>query len=340
MTAETASARPVRIGMAGAGWVTLHHLEAWARLSGRAKVVAIADPDLAAATSRATAFQIPSVYGSVDAMLEAESLDAIDVATPRETHAPICRRAAEYGLDILCQKPLAPTLAEAEALVSDLDGRVRLMVHENWRFRPHYRRIAGWLRDGQIGDVRTVRLCLLTSGLLPDADGRFPALERQPMLAGLERLLVMEVLIHHIDTLRFLLGPLTMQGATLGKSCEAVIGEDRASLLLSTAGGAAVSIVGDFAAHGHPPQQFDGLEILGTGGRITLDRHRLRLAGRISAEHTPDFPSDYKASYVGVITHFLDRLADRAPFETSGLDNLHTLRIVEAAYGERRDLRI
>ena len=140
----------------------------------------------------------------------------IDVASPRETHAPICRLAADRGLAIICQKPLAPTFAEAASLVADVGGRVRLMVHENWRFRPHYRRIAEWLRDGRVGEVRTVTMALLTSGLIPDASGRAPAIERQPMFATLERLLVMEVLIHHVDTLRFLLGPLALTGASLG----------------------------------------------------------------------------------------------------------------------------
>ena len=129
-----------RIGLAGAGWVTPHHLQAWQGLRGRADVVAIADPNVEAARARANVYGVPAVYPSVEAMLERERLDAIDVATPRE---------------ILSQKPLAPTLAEAASLVADIGGRVRLMVHENWRFRPHYRRIAGWLRDGHIGEIRT-----------------------------------------------------------------------------------------------------------------------------------------------------------------------------------------
>ena len=92
----------------------------------------------------------------------------------------------------------------------DVGGRVRFMVHENWRFRPHYRRIAGWLREERVGRIRTATMTLLTSGLIVDGSGRAPAIERQPMFATLERLLVMEVVIHHVDTLRFLLGPLTL----------------------------------------------------------------------------------------------------------------------------------
>jgi predicted dehydrogenase len=322
----------IRIGLAGAGWVSQHHLDAWRRLAERASVVAIADPDLRGAAARAAAFDIPTTYPSVDAMLQAERLDAIDIATPRETHAAICRQAADRGLAILCQKPLAPTLAEAEALVADLGGRVRLMVHENWRFRPHYRLIHEWLRADRAGEVRTATMTLLTSGFLPDSSGARPALVRQPMLATLDRLLLMEVLIHHVDTLRFLLGPLTLEGARLGRSCEAVRGEDRAMLLLTTAAGAAVSIVGDFMAHGYPPEQFDHLEVFGTRGAITLERDRLQVRGTIDEELAIDLRANYGASYVGAFTHFLDRLADGRPFETSPDDNLETLRIIEDAY--------
>jgi predicted dehydrogenase len=329
-----------RIGLAGAGWVAPHHLEAWQRLPGRATVVAIADPNVEAARVRAKAYGVPSVYSSVEAMLEREGmhLDAVDVATPRETHAPICRLVADRGLAILSQKPLAPTFAEAASLVADIGGRVRLMVHENWRFRPHYRRIAGWLRDDRVGEIHTVTMTLFTSGLIADPSGLAPAIERQPMFATLERLLVMEVLIHHVDTLRFLLGPLTLAGASLGRSCPLVRGEDRASILMTTTAGAAVSLVGDLAAHGHPAVQRDRLEIQGSTGAILLERDRLRLVRGAGNGGSPDedvaidFAADYEASYLGAITHFLDRLDDGGAFETSPEDNLETLRIVEQVY--------
>jgi D-apiose dehydrogenase len=334
--------RMLRVGLAGAGWVAPYHLEAWAQMTGRAEVVAIADPDIAAARSRAADFHVPAVYESAESMLAAERLDAIDVAAPREAHAPICRLAARHGLAILCQKPLAPTLADAERLVADLEtdtpsevgtSPVRLMVHENWRFRPHYRRIAEWLRRQRAGQLRTVTMSLLTSGLLPDARGVRPALARQPMLATLDRLLLMEVLIHHVDTLRYLLGPLRVVAAQTGRSCGAVRGEDRASLFLVSAGNAAVSVIADFMAHGYPAEQYDRLEILGTRGAIALDRDHLHVRGESGSEDvTIDLAANYRASYAAAIAHFVDRVADGAPFETGPYDNLETLRIVEAAY--------
>jgi predicted dehydrogenase len=322
----------LRVGLAGAGWVTQHHLAAWRCLSDKAVVVAIADPVEAQATARATEFGIPTCFASVRAMLDAGGLDAIDIAAPRAAHAGLVRLAAEYGLPVLCQKPLAPTLAEAEALVADVSGRIRLMVHENWRFRAYYRDMAAMLRQGRIGAVTAARLSILTCGTLPDADGHYPALERQPFMRHETRMLVAEVLIHHLDTLRMLLGPLKVEAASLSRTCPAIAGEDSAVIQLRTAAGAGVSVFASFAAHGAPAAQVDHLDILGHEGRLALDGATLSLAGAAPTAATYDLAATYRDSYAGAIGHFVDALRHDTPFETSPEDNLETLRLVEDCY--------
>ena len=129
-------------------------------------------------------------------MFAAAELDAVDIAAPRQFHAPLVRLAAKRRLPVLCQKPLAPNLHEAIELAAEVKNQTRLMVHENWRFRGYYRDAAAWLREGRIGDVKQAQLTLLTSGVLPGPDGLRPALERQPFMRGEKRMLVAEVLIH------------------------------------------------------------------------------------------------------------------------------------------------
>ena len=159
---------PLRVGLVGAGMISRHHLIGWSRADD-ARVVAICDPVLARAEDRARAFAIAAVHESIDALLAAEPIDALDVTSPRETHAEVVRRAIERGLPVLCQKPLAPSLAEAEALVAEAAPRIRLMVHETWRSRPFYRAVKRWLAAGRTGAPGQVRLPYLSAGPLPDS---------------------------------------------------------------------------------------------------------------------------------------------------------------------------
>jgi predicted dehydrogenase len=105
----TAGGRPpLRIGLAGAGMISHHHLIAWSRDS-RAKVVALCDPDLAQAQRRAAEFAIPGVHATLDEMLARHELDAVDVASPRETHAALVEAAAARGIDVRCRRGPRPT---------------------------------------------------------------------------------------------------------------------------------------------------------------------------------------------------------------------------------------
>ena len=145
-------------------------------------------------------------------------------------------------------------------------------------------------------------------------------------------MLVAEVLIHHLDTLRMLLGPLRVTAAQLSRSSEQLVGEDGAVIQLKTDNGAGVTVFASFAAHGHPAAQVDRLEILGDKGAIRLDGSALTCSGASPAENTYDLPTEYQGSYNRTIAHFVQSLRDNMPFETAPQDNLETLRLVEDCY--------
>ena len=323
---------PLRIGLIGAGMVSRHHLIAWADIADRARVVAIADPSRENAARRADEFGIPKIYADAEAMFAATELDAVDIAAPRQFHAPLVRLAAKRRLPVLCQKPLAPNLQQAIELAAGVKNQTRLMVHENWRFRGYYRDAAAWLREGRIGEVKQAQLTLLTSGVLPGPDGLRPALERQPFMRGEKRMLVAEVLIHHLDTLRMLLGPLRVTAAGLSRSDFEMAGEDSAVIQMKADRGGTVSVFASFAAHGFPAAQVDRLDILGETGSIRLDGPQLTCAGASPAEKHYDLAVEYQGSYNRTIAHFVQSLSDNTPFETAPEDNIETLRLVEDCY--------
>ncbi len=324
--------KPLRIGLIGAGMVSRHHLIAWADIADKARVVAIADPSRDNATRRADEFSISKIYADAEAMFAASELDAVDIAAPRQFHAPLVRLAAKRGLPVLCQKPLAPNLQQAVELAADVKNQTRLMVHENWRFRGYYRDAATWLREGRIGEIKQAQLTLLTSGVLPGPDGLRPALERQPFMRGEKRMLVAEVLIHHLDTLRMLLGPLRVTAAGLSRSYSEMAGEDGAMIQMKAERGGTVSVFASFAAHGFPATQVDRLDILGEAGSIRLDGPLLTCVGASPAENHYDLAAEYQGSYNRTIAHFVQSLSDNSPFETAPEDNIETLRLVEDCY--------
>jgi predicted dehydrogenase len=322
----------MKVGLIGAGWVTKHHLIGWRAQSPRAKVVAIADPVPERARERAREFDIPHVFASAAELLARVEVDALDVATPREAHAESVLLAANRAIPVLCQKPLAPTLAQAEQLVSEVGERTRLMVHENWRFRRYYREAKRWLDCGVAGRVLQGRMTLLSSGLIPDANGKCPLLERQPFMRTLDRMLVAEVLIHHLDTLRYLLGPLTVAAARIARSSPEIRGEDHALIMLNTASGAPVILHGNMAAQGYPPALVDRVELFGERATIALEEGLLTATGPQPGKVRYDLAECYQESYDAAIAHFVDSLLSGAPFETRPSDNLETLKLVEQIY--------
>jgi predicted dehydrogenase len=322
----------IRVGLVGAGWVTQYHLPAWANAEG-AEVVAICDPDPQALHARADSFGIARRYPSLEAMLDGAGIDALDIATPRRFHADNVRAGAARGLPILCQKPLGVNLDEAEALVAEVGDSVPLMVHENWRFRPYYRELRKWLAEGVVGEVISIRLDFHSSGMIPGSDGQRPAIVRQPFFRNEQRLLVMEVLIHHLDALRSLFGEFDLRAARLRRGNDEIIGEDSAILSLERRGdGVPLAVSGNLGVHGAPPAPSDQLWIYGSAGTIHLDGSNLRLFGDRPREMKFDPGASYQAAYDGAIAHFISCLRERKTFETSAMDNLETLRLVEGAY--------
>lgn len=323
----------MRVALIGAGMISHYHLIAWSKLSARASVVAIFDPILDRARERADTFGIPHAYDNADAMFSAEDIDALDIVAPREHHAGWVKAAMARGMAALCQKPLTPTLAEATALVGATRGRMRLMVHENWRFRPWYREMRKWLEAGLLGEVLAGHMLAFSSGLLPDAKGERPALLRQPFMAREGRLMITESLIHQLDVVRWLAGPeMRVVGARALHTVPEVVGETLAMIFLETSRGAPIMVSGTMAAPGFPPRGLDRFELIGERASAVLAGTELRLLGENTREIRFDSEDGYQASFDGVIAHFVHGLASDTPFETDPEDNLETLRLVEHAY--------
>ncbi|MES0884619.1 Gfo/Idh/MocA family protein [Roseibium sp. SCP14] len=320
----------ITVALVGCGLISLYHLRAW-QASG-AQIVAVCDTDTAKAEARAAEFGVARIYTDAREMFEDGGFEAVDIAASVGAHAPVARLAADHGVHIMCQKPLTETVAEAEDLIAYVGERVRFMVHENYRFRPHYMTVRRWIDEGRIGTVRHAAISCRGSGLCP-REGTVPFLvERQPYLTGFRRNLVFETMIHHLDVLRCLCGPLSVVSARLNRLAEGLPGEDTAAILLEGDNGFIATADGCLVAPGYPPLHGDRLEVIGTKGTIVMELNRIFILGDEENTEEVDLLGRYQECFDIAMNAFVSGLRDGTLFETDRLDNLETLRLMENVY--------
>jgi len=331
MQAQRTGDRNLRVGLAGAGMISLYHMRGWQAVEG-ADIVAVCDPVRESAHGRAEEFGIDAVFENAVEMMDTCDLDAIDIAASVGAHAPLVREAADRGIHVLVQKPLTETVREAEQLIDEVSDRVRFMVHENYRFRPHYLKVREWIADGRIGTPKHAQMNVRGSGLV-SLSGETPFLvKRQPYLMGFQRNLVFETMIHHLDVLRLLFGPLIVVAARLNRLNTDLPGEDTASILLEGPDGFIATADGCITAPGYPDLHGDRLEVIGTIATLIMDYNRIYLLGREDEGEEVDLVGRYQESFTHAIKEFVTGVRNGTPFETDRLDNLETLRLMEACY--------
>ncbi len=143
--------------MIGCGYVSQFHLEAWSRVPD-ARLVALCDRDRHRLDRAAARVPEARCYTEASDLFEREEqLDFIEICTLPESHRELVGLAARHGTHILCQKPAALDRADYQSMIEACTGAgVRLMIHENWRFRPWYRAMRSEIESGLIG--RPIRL--------------------------------------------------------------------------------------------------------------------------------------------------------------------------------------
>ncbi|KYH24484.1 D-xylose 1-dehydrogenase (NADP(+)) 2 [Halalkalicoccus paucihalophilus] len=148
-----------RIAILGRGFMATVHALRYAEMDG-VEVVAVASP------SHPTEFadkyaDAAVVYDDALELYDTESLDAVDVCTPTHTHRELVLPAVERGLDVLCEKPLGRTMADARAIAdAAADSDATVVPGHTIRFFPQYAKARERVRVGDIGspgNIRTLR---------------------------------------------------------------------------------------------------------------------------------------------------------------------------------------
>ncbi|MBQ3003443.1 MAG: Gfo/Idh/MocA family oxidoreductase [Clostridia bacterium] len=144
----------LKIGMVGAGNIATNaHLPAYAKCHN-ATVVAIVDLDRSRAEEAAKKFGIPEVYDTVEEMLEKADIDAVDVCTWNNGHAPCAIAAANAGKHVMCEKPLTVSDELAEAIKEAVEkAGVKFFLAVPGRFGHKNEYLQKQVADGAFGEV-------------------------------------------------------------------------------------------------------------------------------------------------------------------------------------------
>jgi len=323
----------VRIGVLGTGVIIRDFHMVTLQNHPRAEVLAAGNLRPESLARLAKDFGIPRAYADFAAMAADPDIEAVVIGLPNYLHAPVTIQMLEAGKHVLCEKPMAMTVAEAEQMIEagERTGR-KLMIGHMWRFD----REILWLRDlvasGALGRIFKVKSHAIWLYEGPPAGSWFV----QHRFAGGGALADMG--IHSIDALRYVLGGArpTKVFANAGTHFEDIQLDDTATVLLEFEGG----IAGLIEA-GWYHLYADGLEgytqVYGTEGyaRALPSELHTHVQGVWSVTR-PEMPARQQQCdmpmYQAQMDHFVDCILEGKEPSPSGEDGLWAMRVLEAAY--------
>jgi predicted dehydrogenase len=328
----------IRIGVVGCGAIVeLSHGPALARLAaaGSASVVALVDPDPARIARVAQGF--PGARRVSDlAELDRGEIDLALVASPARFHAAQTIRLLETGVHVLCEKPLASTVAEAEAMFAAARKAGRLLAAGHFRrFFPALRLVRDYLGLGTLGRLQSIDIQEGGQFDWPAATPSF--FDRRQAGGGVW----LDAGIHVLDTLAWWLG----EPAELAYADDSAGGlEANCRVRLRYADGVtcAVFLSRDFATAARWQLDFERARIVWRVGRT--DELEIRLAGskvwqivRTERETAAGRrPGDsYDDVFVTQLADVIEAIRSGQAPAVSGADALPALRAVERGYRDR-----
>jgi predicted dehydrogenase len=329
----------IRIGLVGAGRMGSIHARLIAQRVPEARLAGIADVNLEAARRLATDVGEPPVFGSIEDLL-ASRVDAVLVATSSGRHLEAIRTAAARGVDILCEKPLALTLAQTDEAIALADAAgVRLQVGFMRRWDDDYRRAKERLASGALGRP------ILFKSLQFDPEPP-PVAFADPAVSGG---IMVDMGIHEFDLARWLMDDEVVEvhayGSSVAHPALASVGDvDSAVVALRFAGGATGTVeMARTTTYGEDVRT----EVLATGGSVWIGNLPVshgRWSGTSPADAVvsdiadraaPRFESAYAAQTRGFVRALLE---DRA-VDVPGSEGAAALAIALAADRSMREGR-
>jgi predicted dehydrogenase len=319
----------------GCGFFAVNQMHGWNDLAA-VEIVAICDRDPERLKIVGDQFGVSRRYASAEEMLADGGFDFVDIATTVNSHRALVELAASHKIPTICQKPFAPTLDDAKAMVAACDDAgIPLMIHENFRWQTPILAVKAVLDSGAIGTPFWGRVSFRSG---------FDVFSGQPYLAKGKRFIIEDLGIHSLDIARYLFGDAMRMTARTKRINPAIAGEDVATMLLDHENGM-TSVVDVSYASKLPEEPFPEtfVEIDGAEGTLRLSKdYKLTVhgpGGTVTSTVAPNLLPwasrpwhNIQESVALIQKHWAERLVAKQEPDTSGRDNLKTFALVEAAY--------
>lgn len=319
----------------GTGFWSNFQIPAWQELEG-VTITALYNRTFEKAEMIGRKFGIDRVYDNAEALLEKERPDFVDIITDVDTHAYFTKLAAERNIQVICQKPMASSLTLAEEMVQVCAANsVRLFIHENFRWQLPMRRLKEALDAGVIGKPFKARVSFCSA---------FPVFNNQPFLKTLDHFILTDIGSHVLDVCRFLFGEAKKLFCLTQRVNAEIKGEDVANVLMEMQSGlhcyAEMSYASIMEKEAFPQTL---IFIEGEKGSLHLtndfELKTIKPDGTLSAVVQPVMYNWLDPGYAVVHSSIVDcnrnilQGLQGGAAETTGDDNLETVRLVWAAYG-------
>jgi predicted dehydrogenase len=332
---------PPKIALIGAGWAARNaHLPSF-RAAG-VQVDAICDLNPVPAQTLAKQYGIPNVYTDYKEMIEREKPDSVHVLLPNAAHREPVLFALAAGANVLCEKPIATSTAEAREMFDAAKAAGRtLMAAQSWRFESPSRAIKHLIDAGELGEIYYGEATAMRRMGIP-MWGLFHYKEHSHGGA------LLDIGVHMLDLAIWLMGnpkPVrvsSMVTAKFGKrpefakmlrnawDPEKFDVDDFSISLVHFANGASLILRVSWAAHIPDEQLFD-VRVLGTEAGVTLAPPMLyRTSDGIPIDGKLQI--DAGSGYEREIAHWLKVLSGEAEPIVKREETMNVQRILDAAY--------
>lgn len=271
----------------------------------------------------------------VDRVYNADDVDAVIIGSPTAMHVEHILGSVRGGKRVLCEKPVALELDEAERCMADLaDEARRVMLGFNRRFDPSFAEINARVAAGEIGALQQLTVI--------SRDPQGPPAEYVAGSGGIFK----DMTIHDFDMVRFFLGDIvevSAFGTNADEAIKAAGDFDQAMVLLRNADGALATVVNSrTCAYGYDQR----LEAFGADGALTAENLTETSVHKASATQTQAkgpvlnfFLQRYEAAYRRALGAFVEAVIEDTDISPNVVDGVEALRLADAATQSAREGR-